>query len=146
MKTLHVLYDAKCAMCRSCKHWLEAQPSFVRLDFIALQNPEVPARFPGIEALRPDERMVVISDTGDIWQGVDAWILCLWALREYREWSQRLAHPLLKPFARRTCELLSKKRHSLSRWFRNAPPEALASHIAGEARAHQCADGLCERP
>ena len=143
MKTLHVLYDARCAMCRSCKDWLLLQPSFVRLEFVALQSPEVPMRFPGVEALRPGENILVIGDTGEVWQGVDAWIMCLWALREYRELSARLAHPLLKPFARRTSELVSRNRHALSRWFREENTERLAVRLAGQPQGQECRGGVC---
>jgi hypothetical protein len=41
--------------------------------------------------------------------------MCLYALREYRAWSQRLAHPALLSWARRTCELLSENRLQVSR-------------------------------
>ena len=39
------------------------------------------------------------------------------ALRDYREWSQRLATPALLPFAQRVCELLSQNRLAFSRWL-----------------------------
>ena len=119
MKTLFILYDGKCALCRRCRVWLGQQAAFVRLQFIPLQSPEVECRFPGIGALHPGERLVVVSDAGEVWRGESAWITCLWALREYREWSMRLANPLLRPFARQVCEIVSENRHSLSRWFRH---------------------------
>ena len=85
--------------------WLAQQPAFVPLVFLPLQAPDLPQRFPGLERLHPEKEIVVFSDSGDVWQGGAAWVMCLWALREYREWSQRLAHPALpvalseKPFA-----------------------------------------------
>ena len=130
MQTLYVLYDAQCVLCRRCRAWLGQQAAFVPLTFLPLQSPEVTVRFPGIEAMRPEERLVVVSDTGDIWRGEDAWILCLWALREYREWSLRLAHPLLRPFARRVCELISENRHALGAWFSKDSPVELGAHLA----------------
>ena len=45
----------------------------------------------------------------------------LYALRDYREWSQRLAHPALLPWARRVCELLSENRLQMSRWLDAIP-------------------------
>ena len=100
MKRLYVLYDGTCHVCRRCRTWLDRQPAFVPLVFIPLQSPEIACRFPGIGALHPERELVVISDTGDVWQGGSAWVMCLWALREYREWSLRLAHPALLPLAR----------------------------------------------
>ena len=130
-------------MCRNCKDWLLLQPSFVTLEFVALQAPEVPMRFPGVESLRPEENILVISDSGEIWEGVDAWIVCLWALREYRELSARLAHPMLKPFARRACELVSRNRHALSRWFREEKNEDPARRLEGSPPGRDCLGGAC---
>ena len=117
MKRLFVLYDAECAMCRRCRVWLSQQPAFVPLVFLPLQSPELACRFPGIERLRPGDELLVISDEGEVWRGERAWVTALWALREFREWSQRLASPLLLPFARRACELISDNRCSISKWF-----------------------------
>ena len=144
MKTLFVLYDGKCEFCRRCRGWLGQQSAFVRLAFIPLQSPEVSTRFPGVERFHPDERLVVISDAGEVWRGEHAWVMCLWALREYRVWSLRLANPVLMPFARRVCELLSENRHTISRWFARDSAEQLRERLAA-APAEVCAsDGYCK--
>ncbi len=144
MNTLFVLYDGKCGFCRRCRGWLGHQPAYVRLAFIPLQSPEVSARFPGVERFHPDERLVVISDAGEVWRGEHAWVMCLWALREYRDWSLRLANPLLMPFARRVCELVSENRHAISRWFARDSAEQLRERLAS-APAEACAsDGYCK--
>jgi len=114
MRWLYVLYDRRCAICRRCRAWLDRQPAFVPLVFLPLQSEDLPRRFPGIERLELDKEIVVISDTGEVWQGGEAWVTCLWALREYREWAQRLAHPALLPLARRACAMFSGNRHKLS--------------------------------
>jgi hypothetical protein len=43
--------------------------------------------------------------------------MCRFALEEYREWANRLAHPLLRPLARRAFSLLSRQRSRISRWL-----------------------------
>ena len=144
MNTLYVLYDGKCAFCRRCRAWLGQQPAFVTLAFIPLQSPEIAIRFPGIEALHPEERLVVISDAGEVWRGESAWVTCLWALREYREWSFRLANPVLMPFARQACELISVNRHALSRWFTSEPVERLRDRLASVAVDECASDGYCK--
>ena len=131
MKTLHVLFDGQCALCRQCRRWLERQPAFVELRFLPLQSPEIACRFPGIERFNPREQLLVVSDEGEVYQGSHAWIMCLWALREYREWSQRLASPVLLPWARRACELVSDNRLSLSAWFRELDDATLGEELAG---------------
>ena len=144
MKRLTILYDMHCPLCRRCRVWLERQPAFVPLVFLPLQSEEVACRFPGIGALHPEREIVVISDTGDVWQGGSAWVMCLWALREYREWSQRLAHPVLLPLARRVCELVSANRHQLSRWlFRTATNDELREKLDALPAAACAADGDC---
>lgn len=41
-----------------------------------------------------------MGDDGSLWQGAGAWVILLWALREYREWSLRLASPAMQQIAR----------------------------------------------
>lgn len=125
MKKLHVFFDEECAMCQRCRQWLERQPAFVELDFLPLQSPEVPRRFPGIDQWNLRKELVVVSDQGDLYQGSSAWIMCLYALRDYREWAQRLAHPALLPVARRICEMVSENRLNISSWFLKARPETI---------------------
>jgi hypothetical protein len=55
--------------------------------------------------------------------------MCLYALREYRAWSQRLAHPALLPFARRICDLVSRNRLALSRFFLHASAGELSQAL-----------------
>ncbi len=144
MKRLYVIYDATCEMCRRCRIWLGQQPAFVPLIFVPLQSSELICRFPGIERLGPDRELVVINESGEVWQGGAAWVMCLWALCEYREWSQRLAHPLLLPLARRACALVSERRHDISRWLTTESTPRLAQHLAAE-EPRACPDaGYCK--
>ncbi len=118
MKRLYVLYDGECGLCQRCRQWIQAQPAYIELRFIPLQSPEVGCRFPGIESIDLRARLVVISDTGGLYQGQNAWIMCLFALEEYREWAQRLAEPELLPYAKLVCESVSKNRYSISKLLR----------------------------
>jgi len=120
MKKLYVLYDSECELCRRSRLWLDRQPAYVRLAFLPFQSPEAECRFPGLRELRPEKEIVVISDAGAVWQGGAAWVMCLWALREYREWSLRLAHPALLSLARRLCEVVSANRYKISHWLKKA--------------------------
>ncbi len=121
MKQLYILYDSHCELCRRCRIWLGRQPAYVALVFLPFQSPQAECRFPGLRDLQPEKEIVVISDAGEVWQGEAAWVTCLWALREYREWAQRLAHPALLPLARRLCEIVSTHRYQLSHWLRGGP-------------------------
>ena len=132
MHTLYVLFDSDCALCRQCRRWLERQPAFLQLRFLPLNSEEVPCLFPGIERFQPREQLVVVTDEGAVYQGGHAWIMCLYALKEYRGWSQRLASPALLPLARRVCELISDNRLSLSGWFRHLNDDQLGDELAAQ--------------
>ncbi len=144
MKRLYILFDQDCGVCQSCRQWLLRQPAFVELQFTPLQSPEVAERFPGLKEwpeLDLREKLVVISEEGAVYQGQYAWIMCLYALRDYREWAQRLAHPALLPFARRVCELISRNRLLLSR-FLKTPAEELKAQLAIQPPPF-CSGGKC---
>lgn len=114
MKELTVLYDASCGICRNCREWVEEQERFFPIHFVPLQDPHLEERFPGIGTYRPVEQMLAIGEGGALYQGADAWIMVLYALKGYRELSLRLSHPALKPLARKSYELVSKNRHAMS--------------------------------
>jgi predicted DCC family thiol-disulfide oxidoreductase YuxK len=59
----------------------------------------------------------VISDAGEAWFGDRAWIIVLWALREYRGCAGKLASPLLLPLARQAFAAISRNRTVFSRWL-----------------------------
>jgi len=130
MRCLYVLFDAECAMCVRCRNWLSRQPAYVALHFIPLQSPDLPRLFPGIEALQPNEQLLVVGDNGAVYRGASAWIMCLWALEKYRTHAQRLAEPMLLPFARVVCELLSRNRFFISRMFFDEENQVVARHLA----------------
>jgi predicted DCC family thiol-disulfide oxidoreductase YuxK len=139
MNCLYVLYDAECALCQRCRAWLMRQEAFIELRFLPLQSPDIPRRFPGIEELVLREKLVVISDEGAVYQGQNAWIMCLYALREYRAWAQRLAQPALLPFARMICELVSTNRLAISRLLKRPDVE-----VGGRLAALRQAGRTCE--
>jgi predicted DCC family thiol-disulfide oxidoreductase YuxK len=127
-------------MCRSIRVWLAQQPSFVPLVFIPLHDEYLEMRFPGVGKLCPADELVVIADSGEIWRGVNAWIITLWALREYRTWSQRIATPLLKPFAKRICQGVSKNRLRISQWLFGSHAHVEAERLPEAG----CENGQCE--
>ena len=71
----------------------------------------------------------MISDEGGVYRGADAWIMCLYALVEYREWALRLSAPALKPFARGAFALVSASRKQVSSWLHLAPEGELAEEL-----------------
>jgi predicted DCC family thiol-disulfide oxidoreductase YuxK len=116
LEALTVLYDADCGFCARCKAWLQQQQSAVHLDFIARDSLEVTRRFPGLEP-KIDDELLVIDDHGGVYRGPDAFIMCLYALDDYRDWSLRLSAPGLKHLARVGFELVSSRRHRINEWL-----------------------------
>lgn len=114
MNRLTILYDVRCGFCIRCAAWLMDQPQLITIETVPLSSPLVASRYP---TLRAAEELVVIADDSAVYRGTDAWIMALYALTEYREWSLRLASPALKPFARNIFEMVSKQRRGLSRIF-----------------------------
>ena len=57
--------------------------------------------------------LTVISDKGALYSGPKAWLMCLWALRDYREWALRLSSPELLPTAKRVISMISQNRYQL---------------------------------
>ena len=98
MERLYVLYDSRCGLCSWAKRWLLRQPAFLDLKFIPAGSPLAARLFPGLSRPGdPPEELVVVSDQGGVYRDASAWIMCLFALEEYREWAGRLTHPLLRP-------------------------------------------------
>ena len=80
------------------------------LEFVAAGSVEARRRFPNL----PAGELAVIANTGEVWLGNHAWIVCLCALRDYRSWAARLSRPGLSPMAREAFALISSKRARLS--------------------------------
>jgi len=92
---------------------LETQDQLTSLEFLAAGSEAARRRFPDIDHEVSLEELVVIADNGAIYRGSKAWIMCLWALRDYRELSFRLASPEWLPVAQRAVAWISAHRTRL---------------------------------
>jgi predicted DCC family thiol-disulfide oxidoreductase YuxK len=110
VKTLFVMYDSHCGLCTEVRDWLQAQPSYLDLRLMASESEEALRMFPTL----PSGDLAEVSEDGQVWLGDRAYIVCLWALREFRGWAQRLASPLLRPLARQAFTTVSQKRYEVS--------------------------------
>jgi predicted DCC family thiol-disulfide oxidoreductase YuxK len=111
VKSITILYDAACGLCTYAKDWIRAQSALVGIEFLAAGSPEARRAFPQIV---PGE-LAVVADTGEVWLGNRAWIVCLWALREYRNLAFRLTSPALLLLSREAFVTVSRNRLTLSR-------------------------------
>jgi predicted DCC family thiol-disulfide oxidoreductase YuxK len=110
MRTLVVLYDVRCDLCRRIQGWLLSQPRYVELAFIPAGSEEAQRRFPQLDHRATLAELTVVSDQGAVYRDAKAWLMCLWALREYRSWSLKLSSPELMPIARRFIAWVSRNR------------------------------------
>ena len=109
-----IVYDADCGLCTRVKDWMKQQVPLVGLDFLAAGSTEARRKFPQV----PTGELAVVANTGEVWLGDHAWIICLWALREYRDLAFRLTSPLLLRLSREAFALVSKNRLALSEMLR----------------------------
>jgi predicted DCC family thiol-disulfide oxidoreductase YuxK len=140
MQHLNVLYDPACGLCVRVKHWLEHQPVYVPLFLIPGGSPMAQKLCPGLNETRTLNELVVISDSGGVYLDGRAWIMCLWALRDYRRWAYRLASPALLPVARQAFEVLSSRRGLVSKIF------GMASELEMAEELRQVAVPVCAVP
>lgn len=129
MKSLTILYDGTCALCVRCRDFLAQSATFIPLELLSSQSRGARERFADVPWL--GEELVVVSNDGDVWIGPAAILVCLWALREWREWSYRLSGEAFAPLAERFFVALSSNRRNIAKLF-------------GPVRCE--ADGSCDIP
>lgn len=145
MKKLYVLYDHTCGLCCRAARWLREEPKYVEIEALPANSPRAGAMFPslcGDAAGGAPGEVLAISDTGDVYRGTAAWIMCLYALRRHRALALRLARPGWQPMVSVAIGMLSEHRGGLSRLLAMAPEHAAAA--APRDQLPWCADGACD--
>jgi predicted DCC family thiol-disulfide oxidoreductase YuxK len=115
MSTLTLLYDPACGLCRRVQGWIAEQPKLVEIKMIPIKTDAARRRYPGLNHELTAKDLTVVSDAGAVYFGPKAWLMLLWALCRYRDWSYRLAAPELLPTTRRVVSLISQHRYQVSR-------------------------------
>lgn len=100
MHKLTVLYDAGCPVCVHIRHWLLEQRRLVPMALVPAASYEARRRFPQLDHASTLKEITVVADSGQVWRGTDAFIVCLWALAEHRPKANWLATAAGRPFAR----------------------------------------------
>lgn len=115
MKRLTVVYDAACPLCVRCRSWMEEQAAYVAIEFLPSSSSEAIRRYGEVPWLGAE--LVVVSDEGDVWVGPAAFLVALWALEDYREWSYRLSGGSFSKMAERFFMALSHRRRWIAGWL-----------------------------
>ncbi|MFD3679553.1 thiol-disulfide oxidoreductase DCC family protein [Streptomyces sp. NPDC058613] len=140
MRGLTVLYDAGCPVCVHIRHWLIGQRRLVRMDLVPAASYEAQRRFPRLDHASTLKEITVIGDSGQVWKGTDAFIVCLWALTEHRPKANWLATPAGRPFARAAM-------YTASAWRQAVRTEGGPAAENGPARAEEpVCDDQCSVP
>src|SRR5262245_26817273 len=100
MTSLTVSYDARCGLCCAVVRWIAEQPQLMPVTAVASRSGA--------------DEMTVTADSGEIWNGDDAWVMVLWALARYRSMAYTIASPALRSTARNLFRTLSAYRGSIS--------------------------------
>jgi predicted DCC family thiol-disulfide oxidoreductase YuxK len=137
-RSLVVLYDPDCGLCRSARRWLESRDQLVPLFFVPAGSPQARRAFPGLDHDATLREITVVADTGDVYVGDAAWLTCLWALAGYRELAERLARPHLLPLARRAVAAAAAVRD-------RTRTAATDTQYGDRDERADCADERCEQ-
>jgi predicted DCC family thiol-disulfide oxidoreductase YuxK len=113
VRRLTVLYDPHCSLCAFGRDWLARQRQLVPVDLVAVGSPEAHRRFPQLDHDASFREVTAVGDSGQVYRGATAWIVCLWALAEYRPLSHRLATGAGKHLARGAVLAAAKYRAAL---------------------------------
>ena len=132
MRKIYVLYDSRCGLCSRARSWMLAQPAYLAIEFLAAGSDRARRLFPELRHQVVPTELVVISDRGEVYYGDAAWIMCLYALVEYRDWSHRLARPALRHLARNAWEIISSNRGQISKALALRSDAELAQHLEAE--------------
>jgi predicted DCC family thiol-disulfide oxidoreductase YuxK len=115
MSTLTVLYDQDCGLCRRAHEWLAQQSKLVELIFVPCASDEALRKYPDLNHELTKQDLTVIGENGAVFFGPKAWLMVLWALTRYRDWSYRLSSPELLPTTKRVVSAISQNRYQISR-------------------------------
>jgi predicted DCC family thiol-disulfide oxidoreductase YuxK len=115
MLSLTVLYDPDCGLCRRSHEWLSEQPKLVDLLFVACASEEAQRRYPELNHDLTKSDLTVIDNRGAVYFGPKAWLMVLWALTRYRDWSYRLSAPELLPTTKKVVSAISQNRYQISK-------------------------------
>lgn len=73
--------------------WLVRQSQLVPLEMVPAGSGQARALFPGLDHAATLDDITVVGDSGQVYRGAGAWVVVLWALREYRPLAHRFTTP-----------------------------------------------------
>lgn len=149
VRLLTVLHDPACPLCRHLSGWLARQRQLVPLEFVPAASAEARRRFPDVDHDASLGEITVVADTGEVWTGHHAFVICLWALADHRPLAHRLSTPAGLPLARAAAFAAAKYRAATRGkavpGAEGTPGTALRRR-GGDRLGPGCGDGHCAAP
>lgn len=147
VKHLTVLYDPTCGFCVRCRQWLDKQPKSITMRFLPQGSSKQQLLYPDLQYLtdskgRPEE-LIVIDDAGKVYRDDKAWVMCFYALRDYRALSMRLARPGMAGLARKAYAMISTNRRTLSAFLGMKGDDDLRNKLQAEPETPHCNNAVC---
>jgi hypothetical protein len=112
-RSLTVLHDERCPLCRRLRSWLAGQETIVPIRFLAAGSDEVKARFPDLDHSRTTTVLTVVTDAGEVFEGARAWLVCGWALPAWHATAARFSGEGGRRVAAIAARLVDGYRHHL---------------------------------
>ena len=113
MRSITVLYDPTCPLCRKAASWLAEQPKYVSIVFCAAGSPAAWAAFPTLDHEATRNQLTVVGDGGEVYYDERGWLMCLWATKKYRATALRFSSPGGQEQAKRFVLWVSRHRRAL---------------------------------
>jgi len=90
-RSLTVLYDERCPLCRRLKAWLAGQATLVPVRFVPAGGEAARRRFPELDHERTTTVLTVVTERGEVYEGERAWLVCGWALPAWQPLAERFS-------------------------------------------------------
>ena len=87
MKKLYFIYNSDDQELISYLQWLKAFSSNYDRIFIVNHSTKVKIMMPDLLPYLTDNRLIVVDESGKVYLNQKAWILSLYSVKKYREWS-----------------------------------------------------------
>jgi predicted DCC family thiol-disulfide oxidoreductase YuxK len=90
-RSLTVLYDERCPLCRRLKAWLAGQATLVPIHFVTAGGEAARRLFPDLDHERTTTVLTVVTERGEVYEGERAWLVCGWALPTWQPLAERFS-------------------------------------------------------
>jgi len=129
-RSLTVLYDERCPLCRRLKAWLAGQATLVPIRFVAAGGDTARRRFPELDHERTTTVLTVVTERGEVYEGERAWLVCGWALPGWQPLAERLSGRRGRRAAAIAARAVDAYRHRLMALDRSPDPTCERCRVA----------------